>query len=115
MSEVEAEWVSEGVNMKIADKLSRFASGLLLALMAAGCATPTPQATRGTGDLGVVIERASGRVAIVDTTHRSLLGAVDGLGDLSHASVVFSRASVMTPAPAAAIPRPAAPAAPAAP
>ncbi len=77
--------------MKIADKLSRFASGLLLALMAAGCATPTPQATRGTGDLGVVIERASGRVAIVDTTHRSLLGAVDGLGDLSHASVVFSR------------------------
>jgi protein NirF len=46
---------------------------------------------RGTGDLGVVIERAKGRVAIVDTTARIILASVDGLGDLSHASVVFSR------------------------
>jgi protein NirF len=46
---------------------------------------------RGTGDLGVVIERAAGRVAIVDTSARSILGRVEGLGDLSHASVVFSR------------------------
>jgi protein NirF len=46
---------------------------------------------RGTGDLGVIIERATGRVAIVDTTARSVLARVDGLGDLSHASVVFSR------------------------
>ena len=39
---------------------------LLILLMAflSGCA-PTP-ALRGTGDLGIVIERASGRVAIVD-------------------------------------------------
>ncbi len=49
------------------------------------------RALRGTGDLGVIVERASGRVAIVDTTARSILGRVDGLGDLSHASVVFSR------------------------
>ena len=46
---------------------------------------------RGTGDLGVVIERAKGRVQIVDTTARTSLGVVDGLGDLSHASVVYSR------------------------
>jgi protein NirF len=46
---------------------------------------------RGTGDLGVVIERAAGRVAIVDTTAKSVLARVDGLGDLSHASVVFAR------------------------
>ncbi len=57
-------------------------------LLMASCAT---QNQRGTGDLGLVIERASGRVAVVETTHRSQLGAVDGLGDLSHASVVFSR------------------------
>lgn len=47
--------------------------------------------TRGTGDLGVVIERASGSTLIVDTTTHSQLFRVKGLGDLSHASVVFSR------------------------
>ena len=64
---------------------------LLILLMAflSGCA-PTP-ALRGTGDLGIVIERASGRVAIVDTSAHSILARVDGLGDLSHASAVFSR------------------------
>lgn len=46
---------------------------------------------RGTGDLGIVVERASGSVAVVDTTRRSVLGRVRGLGDLSHASAVFSR------------------------
>ncbi len=45
---------------------------------------------RGTGDLGIVIERASGSVVIVDNTTRSILGRVEGLGDLSHASTVFS-------------------------
>ena len=50
-----------------------------------------PPALRGTGDLGIVIERANGRVAIVDTTARGILARVDGLGDLSHASAVFSR------------------------
>jgi protein NirF len=47
--------------------------------------------TRGTGDLGVVIERASGSVQIIDTTSRKSLFSVQGLGDLSHASAVFSR------------------------
>jgi protein NirF len=46
---------------------------------------------RGTGDLGLVIERASGRVQVIDTSARVSLGAVEGLGDLSHASVVYSR------------------------
>lgn len=67
---------------------------LLASLFAlAGCAgvSQAPLAPRGTGDLGVVVERASGRVAIVDTTARARLGEVDGLGDLSHASVVFAR------------------------
>jgi protein NirF len=45
---------------------------------------------RGTGDLGVIVERASGSVQIVSTTTRSTLGRVTGLGDLSHASVVYS-------------------------
>jgi protein NirF len=57
-------------------------------LLSACAGTP---AVRGTGDLGIVIERASGSVEVVDTTTRSILGRVEGLGDLSHASAVFSR------------------------
>ncbi|BAM92785.1 cytochrome cd1 nitrite reductase [Bradyrhizobium oligotrophicum S58] len=45
---------------------------------------------RGTGDLGIVIERATGSVLVVDTSQRGTIGRVEGLGDLSHASVVFS-------------------------
>ena len=59
----------------------------IAALALAGCATPAV----GTGDLGVVVERANGAIAIVDTSDRTVLGEVGGLGDLSHASVVFSR------------------------
>ena len=60
------------------------------ALLLAGCAAH-PFPSKGTGDLGVVIERATGTVAIVDTSERRVLAEVPGLGDLSHASVVFSR------------------------
>jgi protein NirF len=66
---------------------------LLLASIAAaglpGCAALRPSA--GTGDLGVVIERASGKLAVVNTTERRMLGEIAGLGDLSHASVVYGR------------------------
>ena len=58
-------------------------------LALAGCST-APQ-LRGTGDLGLVIERATGSVQIVDTTKRVSIGTVKGLGDLSHASVVYGR------------------------
>jgi len=54
----------------------------------AGCAT-APQ--RGTGDLGVVIERATGSIQVVETTNRTKLGQITGLGDLSHASLNYSR------------------------
>jgi len=46
---------------------------------------------RGTGDLGVVIERATGSVQIIDSTKRVSHSKVNGLGDLSHASIVYSR------------------------
>jgi len=46
--------------------------------------------TRGTGDLGVVIERAAGSLRVVDVGARRELFRVEDLGDLSHASVVFS-------------------------
>ncbi|MDD2761790.1 MAG: cytochrome D1 domain-containing protein [Methylomonas sp.] len=46
---------------------------------------------RPTGDLGVVIEREAGTVQIINTTKPATLSRIEGLGDLSHASVVFSR------------------------
>ncbi len=46
---------------------------------------------RGTGDLGIVIERGSGSVQVIETSANTSLGSIDGLGDLSHASAVYSR------------------------
>ena len=61
-------------------------SAVFLLVFLAGCHT-----LRGTGDMGVVIERATGSVQIIETTQQTKLNQVDGLGDLSHASIVFSR------------------------
>lgn len=55
----------------------------------AGC--PAHAELRATGDLGVVIERETGSVQIVNTSKPAMLSRIEGLGDLSHASVVFSR------------------------
>jgi len=58
------------------------------ATVLSGCAGPV---LRGTGDLGVIIERASGSVQIVDSSRYVAIASVQGLGDLSHASLVYSR------------------------
>jgi len=67
---------------------------LTLATLVTGCQSMgmTEQvALRGTGDLGLVIERATGSVLVIDHSEHEILGRVTGLGDLSHASVVYSR------------------------
>jgi len=62
------------------------ATTLCLLLGACACA---PQ---GGGDLGLVIERATGSVQIVRSGPRpAVVARVEGLGDLSHATAVFSR------------------------
>ena len=61
------------------------------AVFIVGLALNATVGARGTGDLGVVIERASGSLQIVETSGNTVLGRVEGLGDLSHASVVYSR------------------------
>lgn len=66
--------------------VAALAAAILISM--AGCAAP---ALRGTGDLGVVIERATGSVQVVDSTHRTSIASINGLGDLSHASLVYSR------------------------
>ena len=69
----------------------RFAVLPLIVLLAA---TPLcgldAEDLRGTGDLGIIVERASGALQVIDTSARTTLGRVEGLGDLSHASAVFS-------------------------
>jgi protein NirF len=61
--------------------------GMMAAIVAPSLAADE---LRGTGNLGIVIERASGSVVIVDSSKRAITGRVSGLGDLSHASAVFS-------------------------
>jgi protein NirF len=86
-------------------RLQHGVSALAAALLLAGCAaapvvppssspvTPAtpPVVLRGTGDLGLIIERAQGSVQIVEHSGDTALGRVEGLGDLSHAAAVFSR------------------------
>lgn len=64
-----------------------FALGALLAVPPVGFAGDL----RGTGDLGIVVERARGSLLLVETSGNSVVAAIPGLGDLSHASAVFSR------------------------
>ena len=71
---------------------ARLFGALTLAIALLGCAqAPLVPAGRGSGDLGLVIERESGSLAVVDTSARQRLGSIEGLGDLSHASVVYGR------------------------
>ncbi|SHE74097.1 protein NirF [Ruegeria intermedia] len=66
--------------------MKQFVLGLAAALlMTAAHAEPT-----ATGDLGLVIERATGSVLLVDQSDRAALARIEGLGDLSHASLVYS-------------------------
>ena len=73
-------------------KLSlRFSYSMLLLALLAGCAFAGKQALRGSGDLGIIIERAIGKVLVVETSSQKVLSEVEGLGNLSHASAVYSR------------------------
>lgn len=56
------------------------------------CLAPWSQTcaeSRATGGLGLIVERATGQLALVDRLKETRLSTVSGLGDLSHASVVF--------------------------
>jgi protein NirF len=67
---------------------SGLAAGALFASTASGRAEePAPRAT---GCLGLIVERASGSVVLIDNVRRAALGRIEGLGDLSHATAVFA-------------------------
>ncbi|MCE8548388.1 protein nirF [Ruegeria pomeroyi] len=63
---------------------------LVLTLVVALLAGTANAQTVATGDLGLVIERANGSVLLVDQSERAALARIEGLGDLSHASLVYS-------------------------
>ncbi|WP_369601966.1 cytochrome D1 domain-containing protein [Hahella sp. SMD15-11] len=76
-------------------KTFEFITAAILAFGLTACATAPQTDTqvttlRGTGTLGVIIERATGSVLVVEQRSHSILHRITGLGDLSHASVVFS-------------------------
>lgn len=74
-----------------------------LLLAAAGLlAACAQQPLRGTGDLGVVVERATGSLQIIESSTQSQLARVEGLGDLSHARWCFPAISA-TPTSSAAM------------
>lgn len=59
-------------------------------ILLGACSAVAP-ASMGTGDLGLVVGRADGTLTLVNTSARQALGAIVGLGDLSHASIVYAR------------------------
>ncbi len=82
---------SVGANL-FAQTLAKMRMNSHLLLACAVLALPAfAQELRGTGDLGLVIERAKGSVQLLDTSKKTGLQRIEGLGDLSHASAVFSR------------------------
>ncbi|CAN5802947.1 heme d1 biosynthesis protein NirF [soil metagenome] len=82
-------------SLSVAERISplknKFLAALLLVAGLAVLSACSAPVLRGTGDLGVVIERASGSVQIVDTSQMAAIARVEGLGDLSHASLVYAR------------------------
>ncbi len=67
------------------------ALGAGVGIAAASTLAAAGETLRATGDLGLVVERQSGSLLLVSTTTREILARIEGCGDLSHASAVFSR------------------------
>lgn len=67
--------------------------GVLLALAISGTTltgSASAESIIATGDLGLVVERATGSLLLVDQSEHASLTRIEGLGDLSHASLVYS-------------------------
>jgi protein NirF len=67
--------------------VSRFVAILAALFWAVAVSAAAPTAT---GALGLIVEREAGSLVLVDWHERATLGRIEGLGDLSHASLVFS-------------------------
>ena len=70
--------------------MTALVKSLILSAMACLFLSSAQAEPTATGDLGLVIERASGSLRLVDQSDRAALARIEGLGDLSHASLVYS-------------------------
>ncbi len=89
MSTTELE--NAGMKNRFVSLLGALTTALCVAGFGATALASEPASVRGTGDMGVIIERATGQVTVVETTGMTALASIPGLGDLSHASLVYSR------------------------
>lgn len=76
---------------RVSMKTPLFIRRLILAMAACTLVACTTMSPRGTGDLALIIERTSGHVTLASTTSAQPYARIGGLGDLSHASAVYSR------------------------
>ena len=63
---------------------------LVVALFLAAAPAFADSPCCSTGDLGLIVERASGSVLLIDRSEHAALARIEGLGDLSHASLTYS-------------------------
>src|SRR3990170_4185531 len=77
---------------------SRMMACALTTLLLARVRPPAPDAAErdapprwGTGSLMLVVEREAGSVLVFDASRHELLGRVRGLGNLTHATIKFSK------------------------
>lgn len=66
-------------------------AALMLVLAAIEAGAHDSRRVYGTAALMVVVEREKGSVVVFDSVRHELLGRVGGLGDMRHATMVFSR------------------------
>lgn len=71
--------------------MKRLLTAIFILLAAVNAQAAEPKKTYGTASLMVVVERERGSVVVFDSIKHELLGRVEGLGNLRHATMVFSR------------------------
>ena len=67
-----------------------FLMGAALATVSSATPAWSEDIVQATGSLGLVVERASGTLIVVDRLQRKSIGRIGGLGDLSHAALTYS-------------------------
>ncbi|WP_417807835.1 cytochrome D1 domain-containing protein [Thioclava sp.] len=70
--------------------MKRILAATALALLPFAAIGMDADQSRATGGLGLVVERATGSVLVIDRSEHDAIGRIEGLGDLSHASMSYS-------------------------
>ncbi|KEO60095.1 cytochrome D1 domain-containing protein [Thioclava indica] len=70
--------------------MKRLLAATALALLPFAALAMDADQSRATGDMGLVIERATGSALVIDRSEHAAIGRIEGLGDTSHASMTYS-------------------------